>query len=333
MNNASCFRHPAVRAAAFVLIVAATLLGGARLAIARADQQPPPPEQLDEVVVSGERPGPGMWHVRHGSAQVWILGSLSPLPKNITWRSHEVEQVLEITNQVLVPKPLELGIVKILWLLVTERNLLMVRGGKRLKDVMASPLYARFAAQRAKYTGESDKWERYRPIIAAAFLQHAAFHQVGLSARVDLGAAVRILAKNHGVRVDEVKIGGMGDLLEALKTMQNATENICVEASLGTIETGLPRLLDRATAWATGNVERIESMPEPADVDACLEALDAGTSAGDLLARVRRSWFEALDKSLQGNASTLAVVNIDMLLGHGGLLEELRAKGYEVVAP
>lgn len=333
MNHSSYFHHPALRVAVFVLVVAVALVTGARPALPRADQPPPPPEQLDEVVVSGERPGPGMWHVRHGSAQVWILGSLSPLPKNITWRSHEVEQVLEISNQVLVPKPLEVGIVKILWLLVTERNLLMVRGGKKLKDVMPAPLYARFAAQRAKYTDEPDKWERYRPIIAAAFLQHAAFHQVGLSARVDLGAAVRILAKNHGVRVDEVKIGGMGDLLEALKTMQNSTENICVAASLGTIETGLPRLLDRATAWATGNVERIENMPEPPDVDACLEALDAGTSAGDLLARVRRSWFEALDKSLQGNATTLAVVNIDMLLGRSGLLEELRAKGYEVVAP
>src|SRR5580693_9232217 len=38
----------------------------------------PTPGALDEILVTGERPGPGMWHVRHGSADVWLLGSLSP---------------------------------------------------------------------------------------------------------------------------------------------------------------------------------------------------------------------------------------------------------------
>ncbi len=67
---------------------------------------------MDEVVVTGERTGPGMWHVHHGSAQLWILGSLSPLPKGITWKANEVERVLDSTNRVLVPKPIEIGIVQ-----------------------------------------------------------------------------------------------------------------------------------------------------------------------------------------------------------------------------
>jgi len=36
---------------------------------------------------------------------------------------------------------------------------------------------------------------------------------------------------------------------------------------------------------------------------------------------------------LQSGGVTVAVVNIDLLLEHGGLLDELRAKGYEVEAP
>src|SRR5271169_5880859 len=130
-----------------LLLIAANLLAGSWVSVAaRAEQAPP--QQLDEVVVTGERPGPGMWHVHRGSAQLWILGSISPLPKGITWRSTQVEQVLDSTRQVLVPKPLEIGIVRILWLLITERELLMVRGGKRLKDVMPAGLHARFALQR-----------------------------------------------------------------------------------------------------------------------------------------------------------------------------------------
>jgi uncharacterized protein YbaP (TraB family) len=310
----------------------AFLLAGSFLSFVCHAQQAPP-SLLEEVVVTGERTGPGMWHVHHGSAQLWILGSLSPLPKGITWKANEVERVLDNTNHVLVPKPLEIGIVRILWLLITERKLLMVQGGKRLKDVLPPTLYARFAQLRTKYTDDPDKWERYRPIIATAFLQQAAFHQVGLSARLDLGAAVRTLAKKHHVPVEEVKIAGVGDVLEALKTMQPSTENTCVNASLVTIESGLPRLIDRAQAWATGNVERIENLPEPAEVNACLAALDTGAATGDLIARVRRTWLDSMERSLQGSGVTLAVVNMDMLLGNAGLLGELRKKGYEIDAP
>src|ERR1700719_2093142 len=222
------------------MLVAASLVAGS-LVSAACRAQEMPPQVMDELTVTGERTGPGMWHVHHGAANLWILGSMSPLPKGITWRSKQLEQILDSTNQIVVPKPFEIGIARVLWLLITERSLLMVRGGKRLKDVMPPGLHARFALQRAKYTADSDKWERYRPIIAAACLQQAAFHQVGLSTRLDLGAAVRTLAKNHHVRVEEIKIAGVGDVMDALKTLPPATENACVDASLVTVERDLPR--------------------------------------------------------------------------------------------
>jgi uncharacterized protein YbaP (TraB family) len=297
----------------------------------RADQAPA--QVMDDMVVTGERPGPGLWHVHRGTAQLWILGSMSPLPKGITWRSKQVEQLLDGTHQVLVQKPFEIGIARVLWLLITERSVLMLTGGRRLKDVLPPELHDRFAVQRAKYTNDPNKWERFRPLIAAAFLQQAAFHQVGLSTRVDLGAAMRSLAKKHHVQVEEIKIAGVGDVMEALKTLPPATENACVAASLVTVESDLPRLVDRAQAWANGNVERIQQLREPAEVDACRAALDAGVGAADLIARMRRTWLGAIEAHMQNGEVTVAVVNIDMLLEPGGLLDELRAKGYEVDSP
>jgi uncharacterized protein YbaP (TraB family) len=311
--------------------IAAVLMTAALALPTSAGADPPP--VLDEVVVTGERTGPGMWHVHRGAAQVWILGSMSPLPKGITWRSKQVEQVLDGAGQVLVQKPFEIGIARILWLLLTEHKVLMVGGGKRLKDVLPPDLHARFAVERAKYTDDKEKWERFRPLIAAAFLQQAAFHQVGLSTRLDLGAAVRTLAKKHRVRVEEIKIAGVGDVMDALKTLPPATENTCVAAALVTIERDLPRLLDRAQAWASGNVERIAKLREPAEVDACRAALDTGVGAADLIARMRYAWLTSIEKYLQHDGATLAVVNMDLLLESGGLLDELRAAGYDIDAP
>jgi len=316
---------------AALTFMAALLAGCFAWFACRADQVAPQP--IEELVVTAERAGPGMWHVHRGAANVWILGSIAPLPRDITWRSKQVEMVLESTSQVLLQKPLEISIPRILWMLIADRSLLMVRGGKRLKDVLPPDLHARFAAQRGKVTDDANKWERYRPIIATAFLQQAAFHQANLSMRLDLGAALRVLAKKHGVRVEEVKVAGVSDMLEALKTMSPATERTCVEASLSTLESGLPRLVDRAQAWASGNVATLLSLSELKEVDACRAALDAGPGASDVIARIRQTWLIEIEKYLQQPGTTIAVVNLDLLLERGGLLEELRAKGYDYEAP
>jgi uncharacterized protein YbaP (TraB family) len=320
-----------MRIAAAIPIAGTLLVGCLAAILCRADQAPP--QLVEELVVTGERTGPGMWHVHRGAANVWILGSISPLPRDITWRSKQVETVLESASRVLVQKPLEISVPRILWMLIADRNLLMVRGGKRLKDVLPPDVHARFAAQRSRVTDDPNKWERYRPIIATAFLQQAAFHQINLSMRLDLGAALRILAKKHGVRVEEVSVAGVGDMLEALKTMSAATERACVDASLITIESGLPRLVDRAQAWANGNIERLGNLPEPKEVDACRAALDAGSGASDVITRIRQTWLSNIEKYLQIPGTTIAVVNLDLLLEHGGLLDELRAKGYDFDAP
>jgi uncharacterized protein YbaP (TraB family) len=292
-----------------------------------------PPAELQELIVTGERAGPGLWHVYRGPAELWIFGTVSPLPKDMTWRSKQLEAILDHTDQLLVAKPFEIGVARALWLIVTQRDLLMVGHGKKLKDVLPADLYARFAAQRSIYTKDASKWEKFRPIIAAAFLQEEALRRVGLSTRLDLADEVRSLARKHHVRIEEFKFAGLRDVLDALKTLPPATENKCVAAGLATIESGLPRLIDRAQAWATGDVERIQGLPEPDEVAACRAAITVEAGSGDLLAQLKHIWLENMERHLRSSGVTLAVVNMDMLIEPGGFLDELRARGYAIDAP
>ena len=309
------------------------LLGCALIVASSSCLADEPPAQIDEGVGSTERAGPGLWHVQRGTAQLWIFGTLSPLPKDMTWRSKQLEELLDHTDQLLVAKPLEVGVARAVWLMLTERNLFVLGHGRKLEDVLPADLYARFAAQRAKFSNDPSKWEKYRPIIAAAFLEEDALHQVGLSTRLDLAEEVRSLAHKHHVRVEEFKVTGLHDVLDALKTLPAATENKCVAASLATIETGLPRLIDRAQAWTTGDIERIQRLPEEAEVAACRAAVTVDPGAGDLLALLRKTWLDNMERHLQGGGVTLAVVNTDMLIESGGFVDELRARGYTVDVP
>jgi len=230
-------------------------------------------------------------------------------------------------------KPFEIGIARALWLLVTQRDLLMVGHGKKLVDVLPAELHARFAVQRAKFTKDSDKWEKFRPIIAAAFLEEDALHAVGLSTRLDLADEVRSLARKHRVRIEEFKIAGLHDVLDALKTLPPETEQKCVAASLATIETGMPRLIDRAKAWATGDVQRIQNLPESGEVAACRAAITVDPGAGDLYMLLRQTWIENMARHLETGGVTLAVVSMDMLIEPGGFLDELRKRGYSIDPP
>jgi uncharacterized protein YbaP (TraB family) len=312
------------------LLLAGAGLLAAHVAFARTEELS---ERLDEIVVTGERAGPGLWHVYKGTAQLWIFGTISPLPKDMTWRSAQLEKVLDGTDQVLVAKPFEIGIARALWLLVTQRDLLMVGHGKKLVDVLPAELHARFAAQRAKFTKDADKWEKFRPIIAAAFLEEDALHAVGLSTRLDLADEVRSLARKHHVRIEEFKIAGLHDVLDALKTLPPATEQKCVAASLATIETGMPRLIDRAQAWATGDVQRIQGLPESGEVAECRAAISVDPGAGDLYTLLRQTWIENMARHLETGGVTLAVVSMDMLIEHGGFLDALRSRGYTIEPP
>jgi uncharacterized protein YbaP (TraB family) len=312
------------------LLMAGAGLLACHCAAARSEDLP---DRLDEIVVTGERAGPGLWHVYRDGAQLWIFGTVSPLPKDMTWRSKQLEKILDGTDQVLVAKPFEIGVARALWLLVTQRDLLMVGHGKRLVDVMPAELHGRFAAQRAKFTQDTDKWEKFRPIIAAAFLEEDALRAVGLSTRLDLADEVRALARKHHVRIEEFKIAGLHDVLDALKTLPPATEQKCVAASLATIEIGMPRLIDRAQAWAMGDVQRIQSVPEFGEVAACRAAITVDPGAGDLYTLLRQTWIENMARHLELGGVTLAVVSMDMLIEPGGFLDALRSRGYTIDPP
>jgi uncharacterized protein YbaP (TraB family) len=317
----SVFAAPAL--AAFVL--AAAPLGAGRPAVAQV--------ALDEVVVSGERPGPPLWHV-YGETRgtVAILGTVSPLPAGLRWRAGEVLGVLAGADAVLLAKPLQITLPRAFWMLLTQRDVLLLQGGRTLADVLPPELYARFSAQRAAYGLGPHEWDRYRPVIAGALLEDAAFERHGLSQRLDVSLAVRRLAREHHVASEEVRVPDAPDLLRALRGIDPAVEDRCLEAQLATVADGIPPLEERARAWSRGDVEAIRALPASPQAT-CAGLLAADTSAGELLAQTRREWLRSLEAHLRAGGSALAVVEMDLLLGPDGLLAALRADGFRVEGP
>jgi len=47
---------------------------------------------VPELVVTGEQPGPGLWKVSKGDHVLWVLGTISALPKRMKWLKSSIER-------------------------------------------------------------------------------------------------------------------------------------------------------------------------------------------------------------------------------------------------
>ncbi len=293
--------------------------------------------ELAPVIVSGERPGPGLWQIVGDQTpgkrtQLWILGTVSPLPVGMTWRARELTRVLAAVDTVIFARPMELSTPRAFWMLIAQRDLLLLPRGRRLRDVLPLDLYARFVAARAQFGEAGDKLERYRPVIAGALLEDRALAGKGLSDRLDVSLTVRRLAREQHIASVELNTPGAPDMLAALRAVPPAAELACLATLLDSIETGIPALAARADAWASGDIDRLRSLP-PSSMAACAAALGRAGAAVTPWQEARAEWLAALAARMQSAGSTLAVIDVDMLLGPDGLLQRLRDAGYRVEEP
>jgi len=310
----------------------------------------PPVADLAAVVVTGVQPGPGLWRVSRrdvagGEHVMWVLGTLSPLPRGMQWQSRELEQVIGESQQVLLPPSVKIkadvGFFGKLFLLPSAYSARKNDDGQTLQQVLPPPVYARWQVLSRKYLPDDRGVERWRPIFAAQELYNKAIKANDLSRSGGVQATVDALAARHGVS----EVATSYELLiehprAAIKAFKASAphDTTCFIRTLDSIEHDMPAMKARANAWATGDLQALRELPDSARHEACVNSLTEagfaqGLGLGDVPARQAARWLEAARKALAGNAQTFAILPMDQLLKPDGYLAKLQAEGYEVEAP
>ena len=129
-------------------------------------------EDIDEVLVVGEQPGPSLWRVYKNDHVMWVMGTLSPLSKDMHWHSKQVEAAVAESQEFLREPGVKLevsfwGKLSLLPSLVGIKN---NPDGAKLVDVLPENLYARWILLKEKYIGKDNDIEKHRPIFAATEL-------------------------------------------------------------------------------------------------------------------------------------------------------------------
>jgi uncharacterized protein YbaP (TraB family) len=330
--------------------VCASLFGLFLLSAAACGMEPTPAPStgtatLATVVVSGEQPGPGLWKVSHDDHVLWILGTLSPLPKGMTWVSRDIEATIARSQEVILPPGADLdvkggmlrGILLLPSLLAARNN----PEDARLVDVLPAELHARWRALKDRYIGRDNGIEKRRPIFAAQELFIRAIERSGMSMDDTIGKAVRKAARrHHRVVVEprvELRVESPGAALrEWRKSSLDDLE--CFAMTLARLETDIDAMKLRANAWASGDIEALRSLRFDDQLRACSDAvLNASVveqrGLGNIRERVSAAWLEAAERALLRNEVSFAMLPMRHLLEPGGLLSALEQRGYRIEAP
>jgi uncharacterized protein YbaP (TraB family) len=327
------------RSAALILCAALLgSLGSTDAAAVPAAAAVAPPQQLEEIAIVGERPGPRLWKVSKADHVLWLLGTLNHLPKRMTWRSSEVDAALAQSQELLTSGPsvsASVGPIGAIRLYLQWRHTQKNPDHLKLNVWLPAPLYARFEALKARFDAGDAGIEELRPSFAALRLYEHAVEAAGMTAHDEVEQTVVRLARRRGIPIQraELKIEDPSGALKEVSALPPTVEIDCLAATVTRIETDLPSMQERARAWATGDVDRLRALPYTQQREVCLSALSNSPRIKALVDRVAQDWSNEAEAALSRNRVSFAMRPIYELLDANGPLAKFRAEGYRVEGP
>lgn len=301
------------------------------------------PDAVEEVLVIGEQPGPGLWKVYKGNHVLWILGIHSPLPKNMQWHSKSVETAMTESQKYIAPPRVRVQLNTFQKMTVLP-SLIGVRNnpdGEKLSAILSEDIYQRWQKQKEKYPKVGDNTEKWRPIFAMKELYDQALLSNHLTSDGEILYILRkIAAQNKVEMVTPTYVKQFEHPRAIVKQFKKASldDMTCFIKILERLESGMGEVFVQANAWATGNLAVLRQLPYPNPETICKNSLlnlslleDEGIQ--NIPQLQQDLWMIEAENALANNASTFAALPIVELYKPNGYLAALRTKGYEVEEP
>ncbi len=348
------------------LLAAATSGALSQEAPALADPAP----VLEEILVTGEQPGPALWSATRDGKTLWILGMHAPLSANMTWRSREVESRITesqvVVRWVQLETDIEVGFFAKLAALPAVMSVGDNPKGIKLKDRVAPDAYLQWEQLKQKYIfRRGNSVEKLRPAFAASELRSQAMIKAGLSSPKP-GAVLWPAVAASGKETQARNSGTGSPDVHSRSTSRARSLDDSAKRSLATPSASRSRSRDsmddlelmktHANAWAIGDLEVLRRIPPPDPTLDCEQLLKTLMVNGSLLKQlgtaetadqadrarleferghkaVNEVWMSTVEDALRDHSSVFALVPLGALFDANGPLRALRERGFVVVEP
>ena len=314
----------------FTAIAAASFLffGVSSLA---ADQTPPITDwsNIETVVVTAQAPGPAFWRLSKGDSEIWILGTLGPMPEKLAWNTNHLAQLIDGAHEVLLPPKASAGFFDLAWFLLTNRELLSMPDGQKLEDSLSPQLRARFIAAREAIHRKPGHYEDDSPVVAAVKLESETNDAMNLSWDEPRETVEKIARVKH-VKVREIANYDATQLVKEILKLGPEAGRACLENAVGDVELRTAHAVPAADAWAVGDLKDIKAHYAAPTLGPCVRS---SGSYSKLDQRAVADSLAAIDAALSKPGKTVMLVDIGSLLRNTGVIEKLREKGIAIEGP
>ena len=279
-----------------------------------------------QVVIRGRTAaGPVLWHIANGESQVIILGVLPVFPKKQPWQTTRVVNALHGARGLITPPASSTGVGD-MWSMMTKKGL---PDHGALKDALPPALNSRYESAARRAGVDIHDFAHDKPVWAGARLRREVLQRRGLSDDEPVQTVVG-LAHRAGVPVRAAGRYDMGPMVKSVNAMSDAASQACLGYTLDDIDFDLDRAPVAARAWANGDLATVRGNYQGSTLMKCLAGSDASAAINS---RSVNDSVAAISAALGTPGKTVAVIPLALLLRSGGVLDRLRAKGYEVSNP
>jgi hypothetical protein len=324
------------------MVLLAALLAGAIPTLAQAPDRPAPErpvevwssslpaDSVESVTVTADAKGPAIWRLTRGQGEVWILGTIGPMPEDLAWNRDSLQRLVAGARQLLLPPAPDVGMVDAAWFYLWHGDLLRQPGGRTLQQTLPPALAARFA-QAATLAGKTTAdYDGDAALVAAMRLQRDFLSSRDLTRR-EPRETVERLARRARVPVRRMGEFDLMPTVRAVLALPQDRQQPCLAQAVDDTFRQARDAVAAADAWADGAVEQVKAHYAETKLLECVTAISpqaAGVNALSVSLIVK-----GLDQALNEGGKSAAVISIGPLLRQGGVLEQLAAKNVTISHP
>lgn len=313
-----------------VAVFASVLLSFSAVAPSVLAQSAPPVAQeateLDEVVVLARRSGAPMWTVTRGDSTLILVGSIRAIPRDVTWRPDALEAAAAKADLILLPQEGRASLSDLLRVIWRARTIGRMPQGQTTADYLSPEYQARLEALMA---GERGQGWRTQSLLFVGFdlMQDKAGFRAGGETQ-DAIDVVRRSGRRARIDMRPVGIVRGDEMVDSLITAPQTVHVPCVERAIAAAEAGPEASRDRAQDWRAFRVPDVVNSPIEQALNVCWPWGDP-----ELAPQLHQQWAAAVETAMISPGVTMGVAPVRLLAEEGGVLDSLKARGFEIVGP
>lgn len=307
----------------FTLFFGLSLLMGA---VGAVRAQEPEPTTVEEVVVLARRSGAPMWTVTRGDSTLILVGAITGIPRDLSWRPDDLEAAAARSQQILTPQEGRASFSDVLRVIWRLRTIARMPRGQTSADFLTPEWQARLEAVMA---GEPNQDWRDKSLLILGFdLMQDKAGYAGRRGGEDAMDVIRRAARRARVPTRPVGTVRGDELVDSLVSAPQSAHVPCVEAAIAAAEQGPDATRERAEAWRRLRVPEVVASPIDRALNQCWPWGDP-----EIAPQLHQQWAAAIETALISPGVTMGVAPIRLLAEAGGVLDGLEARGFEVSGP